>query len=181
MLVNIETKKSISEYEFRKKFNHVIFPKKLTNELLSQFNHALLEETPYPEYEKFYFSLSEDDAINENGIWKRQWKLTPIKRTETEIYEYELFKSKQDRAEKVNKITVEVDGMIFDGDETSQERMSRAITAALASNISTDTTTNWVLHDNTVATPTIVQLATALRLAGEEQTRLWTIPYEENK
>lgn len=181
MLVNIETKKSITEYEFRKKFNYVILPKKLTNELLRQFNHALLEETPYPEYERFYFSLSEDDAINKNGVWKRQWKLEPIEHTEEEIANYELLKAKQERSKKVSQITVEVDGMIFDGNETSQERMSRAITAALASNISTDTTTTWVLHDNTVATPTIAQLATALRLAGEEQTRLWTIPYEENK
>lgn len=180
MLVNIETKKSISEYEFRKKFNHVIFPKKLTNELLSQFNHALLEETPYPEYDRFYFSLSEDDAINENGVWKRQWKLKPIDHTEEEIANYELLKAKQERSKKVSQITVEVDGMIFDGDETSQERMSRAITAALASNMATDTTTTWVLHDNSVATPTIAQLATALRLAGEEQTKLWTVPYEEN-
>lgn len=180
MLVNIETKKSITEYEFRKKFNNVILPKILTNELLSQFNHALLEETPYPEYERFYFSLSEDDAINENGVWKRQWKLEPIDHTEEEIANYELLKAKQERSKKVSQITVEVDGMIFDGDETSQERMSRAITAALASNMATDTTTTWVLHDNSVATPTIAQLATALRLAGEEQTKLWTVPYEEN-
>lgn len=180
MLVNTETKKSITEYEFRKKFNNIILPKKLTNELLSQFNHALLEETPYPEYERFYFSLSEDDAINENGVWKRQWKLEPINHTEEEIANYELLKAKQERSKKVSQITVEVDGMIFDGDETSQERMSRAITAALASNMATDTTTTWVLHDNSVATPTIAQLATALRLAGEEQTKLWTVPYEEN-
>ena len=179
MLVNIETKKPITEYEFRKKFNNVILPKKLTNELLSQFNHALLEETPYPEYERFYFSLSEDDAVNEDGIWKQQWKLEPIEHTEEEIADYELLKAKQERSKKVSQITVEVDGMIFDGDETSQERMSRAITAALASNISTDTTTTWVLHDNTVATPTLAQLAIALRLAGEEQTKLWTVPYEE--
>ena len=32
-----------------------------------------------------------------------------------------------------------------------------------------------------LAPQTMAQLATALRLAGEEQTRLWTIPYEENK
>lgn len=179
-LVNTETKKSITEYEFRKKFNNVILPKILTNELLSQFNHALLEETPYPEYERFYFSLSEDDAINENGVWKQQWKLEPIDHTEEEITNYELLKAKQERSKKVSQITVEVDGMIFDGDETSQERMSRAITAALASNMTTDTTTTWVLHDNSVATPTIAQLATALRLAGEEQTKLWTVPYEEN-
>ena len=41
-----------------------------------------------------------------------------------------------------------------------------------------DTTTTWVLHDNTIAQPTISQLARALRAAGEEQTKLWTVPYK---
>lgn len=92
--------------------------------------------------------------------------------------EDELAKAKFERAAAVAAITVEVDGMVFDGDETAQERMARTVTAATATGASMDDTTVWVLHDNTVATPTIRQLATALRMAGEEQTRLWTVPYE---
>lgn len=86
--------------------------------------------------------------------------------------------AKSTRTEAVAAITVEVDGMVFDGDETAQERMARTVTAATATGASMDDTTVWVLHDNTVATPTIRQLATALRMAGEEQTRLWTVPYD---
>jgi hypothetical protein len=89
-----------------------------------------------------------------------------------------LEKAKSERATAVAAITVEVDGMVFDGDETAQERMSRTVTAATATGASMDDTTIWVLHDNTVAQPTIRQLATALRLAGEAQTALWTKPYE---
>lgn len=101
--------------------------------------------------------------------------------TAEELAEAELSKAKTERAAAVAAITVEVDGMVFDGDEIAQERMARTVTAATATGASMDDTTVWVLHDNSVATPTIRQLATALRLAGEEQTRLWTIPYESKE
>jgi biopolymer transport protein ExbD len=90
----------------------------------------------------------------------------------------QLATAKATRAAAVASITVEVDGMVFDGDEVAQERMARTVTAATATGASMDDTTVWVLHDNTVATPTIRQLATALRMAGEAQTALWTKPYE---
>lgn len=88
-----------------------------------------------------------------------------------------LTQAKAERAAAVAAITVTVDGMVFDGDETAQERMARTVTAASATGASMDDTTTWVLHDNTVAKVSIQQLATALRLAGEAQTALWTVPY----
>lgn len=88
-----------------------------------------------------------------------------------------LAQAKAERAAAVASITVTVDGMVFDGDETAQERMARTVTAASATGASMDDTTTWVLHDNTVAQVSIQQLATALRLAGEAQTALWTVPY----
>lgn len=98
--------------------------------------------------------------------------------TPEELVAQALAEAKATRADAVAAITVEVDGMVFDGDEVAQERMARTVTAATATGASMDDTTTWVLHDNTVATVTIRQLAAALRLAGEEQTRLWTVPYE---
>ena len=68
--------------------------------------------------------------------------------------------------------------MTFDGDEVSQERMSRTITAAVATGEDMSATTTWVLADNTIAQPSIQQLAQALRAAGEQQTALWTVPYQ---
>lgn len=97
------------------------------------------------------------------------------------VAEEELAKAKTERAAAVAALTVEVDGMIFDGDEKAQERMARTVTAATATGEGMDATTTWVLHDNTVATVTIRQLASALRMAGEAQTALWTIPYTTNK
>lgn len=91
-----------------------------------------------------------------------------------------LEQAKAERAEAVSKIIVEVDGMKFDGDETAQTRMGRTISAAVALGVDINTyTQTWVLADNTVANPTIKQLAQALKLAGEEQTKLWTVPYDE--
>ena len=91
-----------------------------------------------------------------------------------------LQKAKAERSDAVSKITVEVDGMTFDGDEKSQDRMSRAITMFTSSGLPADTTTSWVLADNTVAQVTIGQLTQALLLAGQKQTELWTKPYEDN-
>lgn len=90
-----------------------------------------------------------------------------------------LEEAKGERAEAVSKIVVEVDGMKFDGDETAQNRIGRVIAAALLMGVDINTTKQtWVLADNTVAQPTIKQLAQALKLAGEEQTKLWTVPYQ---
>ncbi|MDX7735887.1 DUF4376 domain-containing protein [Aeromonas caviae] len=76
---------------------------------------------------------------------------------------------KAERQQRVDAITVEVDGFIFDGDEVSQNRMARAVTAA---DQLTDTTP-WTLHDNSVVTVTALQLKTACLLAGEAQTAIW--------
>lgn len=76
---------------------------------------------------------------------------------------------KSERQAAVDAITVEVDGMVFDGDEVAQTRMARAVAAA----DSLLETTEWTLADNTAAKVTVQQLKTACRLAGEAQTRIW--------
>lgn len=127
----------------------------------------------------FYESIGMTEMDVEQG-YDGEWYVAgyaPVKPQEL-IEEEALAQAKATRAAAVAAITVEVDGMTFDGDEVAQERMARTVTAATATGASMDDTTVWVLHDNTVATPTIRQLATALRLAGEAQTALWTKPYE---
>ena len=93
----------------------------------------------------------------------------PIIQTGEDIlkpYVRDLFK--KSRAELVAKITVEVDGMIFDGDEKAQDRMTRA---ALV--LDYDETTLWVLANNEPVEVTKAQLLTALKLAGQAQSDLW--------
>lgn len=82
--------------------------------------------------------------------------------------------AKADRTAAVEAITVTTAaGNTFDGDETSQTRMSRAIlvlsTGAAAS-------VPWVLADNTVIQASAAELTEALALAGAEQARLWVLP-----
>lgn len=80
--------------------------------------------------------------------------------TPEEIEAQELAEAKAERAEAVSKIIVNVDGMQFDGDETAQTRMGRTISAAIALGVDLNTEKRtWVLADNTVAEPTIAQLA----------------------
>lgn len=94
------------------------------------------------------------------------------------VVEKALAEAKEERAVIVSQIKVTVDGMLFDGDEIAQTRMGRTIAAAIALGVDINTyTQTWVLADNTVAQPTIKQLAEALKLAGEAQTNAWTVPY----
>lgn len=91
----------------------------------------------------------------------------------------ELQEAKSERATAVERLTVTVNGKVFDADETSQNRMSRVVAGAQALGVDLETTTQiWVLADNTIAQPTVAELAQALKLAGEAQTALWTIPYQ---
>lgn len=79
--------------------------------------------------------------------------------------------TKMQRTEAVARIRVTTtSGKVFDGDETSQTRMARAVVALQAAR---QPETTWVLADNTPATVSLDELAEALALAGAEQTRLW--------
>ena len=69
----------------------------------------------------------------------------------------------------VAAITVEVVGRIYDGDETSQNRMARVVAAA----DSLDDVVSWTLADNSMAFVTALELKEALRLAGLKQTEIW--------
>lgn len=77
------------------------------------------------------------------------------------------------RSEAVAAIVVEVNGKSFNGDETSQNRMARAI---LALTTAGQTDTQWALADNSFSDVTLQELQEALALAGAEQTRLWALP-----
>ena len=101
--------------------------------------------------------------------------------TAEELAEQELQQKKAERAEAVSRITVEVDGMVFDGDEKAQERMSRTVSIATANGMPMTTETTWVLADNTIAQVTLQQLAKACLLAGQKQTELWTVPYQNEE
>lgn len=77
---------------------------------------------------------------------------------------------KSERASEVDKIVVMVGDLEFDGDEESQQRMSRAITASE----NDEEVVMWKLHDNNFAEVTAPILKQALRLSGMAQTAIWS-------
>lgn len=106
--------------------------------------------------------------------WLYSHAIEPWKTTEElVVYEAEQARKafKEQRTAAVNSIVVEVDSLLFDGDEVAQGRMSRA---ALV--MQDNETTIWVQANNEPAIVTRAQLIEAIRLAGAEQTRLWVQP-----
>lgn len=83
--------------------------------------------------------------------------------------EYILLQIKNNRTTLVKNIEVEYNGVVYQGDETSQDRMSRAING-----LPDDTTTiSWKAKDNSSQELTRLDLKEILFLAGQEQTRIW--------
>jgi len=114
---------------------------------------------------------------DKHEFWTTAKKPDP---TPEELEKQALDQAKAERASAVSKIVVEVDGMLFDGDEQAQTRMGRTVAGAVALGVDIETEKRtWVLADNTVAEVTIKQLAQALEKAGNAQTELWTVPYQK--
>lgn len=95
------------------------------------------------------------------------------------VAEEALAAAKNERASLVAKSTVVVDGLVFDADEESQNRLSRGICAALALGLTATQTTEWTLADNSSAFVTVQQMARALLAAGQYQTSVWRTPYTQ--
>lgn len=66
-------------------------------------------------------------------------------------------------------------GNTFNGDETSQDRMARAIIALNARVQTPVPTVTWVLANNTTITATAAELTEALAKAGAAQAAVWVI------
>lgn len=139
----------------------------------------LLHNGVYPEADADH-RVEEDGVALVDGKYTRQYKLVELTEEEkqekqAQEQEEKLARAKEERAEQVSHITVEVDGMVFDGDEKAQDRMSRV--AAIASEEELSTELPWVLADNTVAIVTVAQIKEALRKALYAQAELWVVPY----
>lgn len=109
-----------------------------------------------------------------NGQWQTTFDVVEL--SATELAELAVIAREQAKAQRqiaVNNIVVTTQaGHAFDGDETSQTRMTRAILAMQATG---SESINWVLADNSVIQATIAELTEALALAGAEQSRLWPL------
>ena len=90
--------------------------------------------TNYAFYKSIGMTLMDVEQSDIDGQWyvagyaPMKSEAEKQKEAEAEV----LTAAKVKRAEAVAALTVEVDSMVFDGDEKAQERMSRTITAATA-------------------------------------------------
>ena len=122
--------------------------------------------------EVFAFELdgSQDDLITSDMKAISNSELAILRApTQSELDDLAYAHAKQDKILAVSQITVTTtSGNVFDGDEVSQNRMSRAVTASNAGD-----TTQWILADNTQATVTHEELKEALLLSGRAMTVIW--------
>ena len=96
----------------------------------------------------------------------------PVPPTPEELLE----QAKKERMAAVAAIKVTTaSGKVFDGDETSQTRMARAIIALEAMGAPS---VKWVLANNVPTDVTVAELTEALALAGAVQAAVWSEPYE---
>jgi biopolymer transport protein ExbD len=107
-------------------------------------------------------------AVDGKWVLLDKFVVTPITTTELRVL------AKVERAIIVASLTITTkSGRVYDADETSQNRMARAIVALKGAN---QNTTLWVLNDNTVVDTSVAELLEALELAGTAQSAIWVIP-----
>ena len=137
----------------------------------------LLEPAP-PAYDPATHGIRESAPLITDWSCTRQWEVFPLPVEDVEeIAAAQVAKAraqaKAARAQAVEAITVTTAaGNVFDGDETSQNRMARAVIALHATGTPSIT---WTLADNTTTQATAAELTEALALAGAAQSALWTL------
>ena len=133
---------------------------------IKQFTRC--DESEIELYQSEYIEYSEDSfEFDSNYTYKvENGGVVKTERTD-EIYLKQI--SKANRTILVENIEVEYNGVVYQGDETSQDRLSRAING-----LPDDTTTiSWKAKDNSSQELTRLDLKEILFLAGQEQTRIW--------
>ena len=114
--------------------------------------------------------LDIENAVS-NYVENEDGTITSVFR-QLEDSELEVFTNaakKENRQVLVDSIEVEYNGIVYQGDEESQNRMSRAINGLPDDTI----TISWKSSDNSSQELTRVDLKEILFLAGQEQTRIW--------
>lgn len=122
-------------------------------------------------------TLSEEIAFV-NGEYRQQWTVGQIDAETVAANQAMATISAREAAKAARQkavgsiIVTTTSGKTFDGDETSQTRMTRAIVGLQAAGA---TTITWTLADNSVALVTLPELTEALILAGQNQAALWQL------
>lgn len=193
MYLNLETMQQCTERDIRAMFPNTGFG----TPFVPPEQFVWVFPTPHPDHDTVIQAVRETTPeLTSKGHWEQRWEIVPRFVDYTDLdgvlhsaAEQEAAAVTADAALKASRareaakaarqaaveaITVTTQaGNTFDGDETSQGRMARAI---LAMQIAGASSTTWILADNAQATVTLAELSEALLLAGLEQTRLWVLP-----
>lgn len=110
------------------------------------------------ELDTFEFDSNFTYKIENNEITKNE-------RTDSSYLSYKRKLSKQNIVENIE---VTYNDVVYQGDEKSQDRMSRAIVGS-----DDDDTIEWTAKDNSKVVLLRSDLKQILRLAGIEQTKVW--------
>lgn len=165
MYVISETGVPVTLYDLAQERNCSI-PQQPSQSVLSALGIEALVEVPPPTN---MHSLGPNAKVS--GKWTQTWVAT----TQEQINEAERAEFKQQRAVSVGQIKVTTAaGNTFDGDESSQGRMARAILGIGAA--PSGSTITWVLADNSVIQAGEDELREALMLAGLAQAAIWVQP-----
>ena len=150
----------------------------LTPAQADEFRVHPLAHTDPPAFDPITHGVRAAVPVQVDGVWTQQWEIYPLPAEDVVANQAaaiqaarEQAKAQRQAAVDAIKVTTQA-GNTFDGDETSQTRMTRAVLAMQATGAPSVT---WVLADNTVIQATVPELTEALALAGAEQARLWVI------
>ena len=181
MYINTTTLVQTTEAEIRADNPNTSFP----NPFVAPEGYALVFPSPQPELNSL--TQRAQAFIPEStskGTWEQRWQVIELYETQAErdaaisaavevrrVNERQAAKAEREVAVAALTVTTS-QGHVFDGDETSQNRMARAILALQGAG---QASTLWVLNDNTAIDVTVAELTEALALAGAAQSAIWVI------
>ena len=118
-------------------------------------------------YESLYIEVELEDFHFDSNFTYKVLNNEIVKSERVDNF-YINSKKKLSRQEFVNNIEITYNNVVYQGDEKSQDRMSRAIVG-----MDDDDTIEWTAKDNSKVTLLRSDLKQILRLAGIEQTKVW--------
>ena len=163
--------------EFAKTLPTVSLAANLTQYEFDKYGFDPVDEVPQPVVGEFELANYVGAVAQEGGGFAQGWEVVPMPQEQIDqvVANKALIareEAKATRAASVEAIVVVVGEKMFDGDETSQNRMARAI---IAMNAAAQPTTLWTLADNVTVEVTVAELEQALQLDGQAQTDIWAI------
>lgn len=127
---------------------------------------TMCDDSEIEHYNSFYIEVKETE-FNFDSTYDYKVENNEVVKTERTDTYYLNQVRKQNMQMKIDSIEINYNGVVYQGDEKSQDRISRAIVG-----MDDDNTIEWKAKDNSKVTLLKSDLKQILRLAGIEQTKL---------